>query len=112
MAARWQAEFEWWAHAGLARSAGIPDAAIEAIRNREPPTLSDETTAIVHEVAHQLSERGQVEPTTYQAALEALGEEGLVHLVCLCGYYTLVSFTLNAFDVPLPDGATPQWPRP
>ncbi len=112
MAARWQAEFEWWAHAGLARGAGIPDAAIEAICNREPPTLPDETTAIVHELAHQLTERGQVEPTTYQAALEALGEEGLVQLVCLCGYYTLVSFTLNAFDVPLPDGATPQWPRP
>jgi hypothetical protein len=33
----------------------------------------------------------------------------MVELVTLCGYYTLVSFLLNAFDVPLPPGAVAQW---
>jgi hypothetical protein len=33
----------------------------------------------------------------------------MVDLVALCGYYTLVSFTLNAFAVPLPPGAEPVW---
>jgi hypothetical protein len=33
----------------------------------------------------------------------------MVELVSLCGYYTLVSFTLNAFEVPLPAGIAPTW---
>jgi hypothetical protein len=33
----------------------------------------------------------------------------MVELVAICGYYTLISFLLNAFEVPLPDGATPAW---
>jgi hypothetical protein len=32
-----------------------------------------------------------------------------VELVSLCGYYTLISFLLNAFDVPLPSDAVPIW---
>jgi 4-carboxymuconolactone decarboxylase len=33
----------------------------------------------------------------------------MVELVALCGYYTLISFTLNAFEVPLPAGAKSTW---
>jgi len=33
----------------------------------------------------------------------------MVEFVALCGYYSLVSLLLNAFAVPLPPGATPQW---
>ena len=36
----------------------------------------------------------------------------MVELVSLCGYYTLISFLLNAFDVPLPPGAAPMWDPP
>jgi len=36
----------------------------------------------------------------------------MVELVSLCGYYTLISFTLNAFEVPLPSGATEKWLKP
>jgi len=34
----------------------------------------------------------------------------MVELVTLCGYYTLISFLLNAFDVQLPEGTAPRWP--
>ena len=34
---------------------------------------------------------------------------GVVELVSLCGYYTLVSFLLGAFAVPLPPGAPLTW---
>ncbi len=45
----------------------------------------------------------------YAAARELLGDKGMVELVTLCGYYTLVSFVLNAFEVPIPPGAVPTW---
>ena len=47
---------------------------------------------------------GRVDQALYDAARAHLGDGGLVELVTLAGYYTLVSFTLNAFDVPLPEG--------
>jgi 4-carboxymuconolactone decarboxylase len=43
------------------------------------------------------------------AAHRFLGDAGMVELVSLCGYYTLISYLLNAFTVPLPPGTTPMW---
>jgi hypothetical protein len=40
-----------------------------------------------------------------------LGDAGMVELVSLCGYYTLISFLLNALAVPLPPGTAPMWAR-
>ena len=64
----------------------------------------------MHAVARQLVEDGHVDQATYDAARQLLGDRGVVELVTLCGYYTLVSFTLNAFDVALPPGEAPAWP--
>jgi len=73
------------------------------------PELPDDER-IVHNVASQLVQRGRVDDATYKAAHELLGDRGIVELITLCGYYTLVSFTLNAFEVPLPPGKARQWP--
>jgi 4-carboxymuconolactone decarboxylase len=107
--ARWKAEFEWWAHARMARRHGVPDAVVDAIgRGEDPPFLmNDERT--VYQVARQLTDGGQVDSGAYADAQRLLGDAGLVELVSLCGYYTLVSFLLNAFTVPLPPGAAPAW---
>lgn len=43
------------------------------------------------------------------SACAVLGDAGMVELVSLCGYYTQVSFLLNAFTVPLPPDALPMW---
>ena len=107
--ARWQAEFEWWAHSRMALRHGVSQDAVDAIaRGATPPLLDDER--VVHEVARQLVDDGRVDRATYDAAHELLGDRGIVELVTLCGYYTLVSFTLNAFDVGLPPGEEPTWP--
>jgi 4-carboxymuconolactone decarboxylase len=107
--ARWKAEFEWWAHARMAREHGVSDAVVDAIgRGEEPPfTADDERTS--YAVAHELANTGQLSQAGYDAALDLLGEAGMVELVSLCGYYTLISYVLNAFDVMLPPGARPTW---
>jgi 4-carboxymuconolactone decarboxylase len=109
--ARWQAEFEWWAHAPMAREHGVAGAVVDAIgRGEDPPFETDDERA-VYEVARQLSRSGRVDQEAYDAAHRFLGDAGMVELVSLCGYYTLVSFLLNAFAVPLPPGAAPMWDR-
>jgi 4-carboxymuconolactone decarboxylase len=45
-----------------------------------------------------------VADVTYAAAVKEFGEIGAVDLVGILGYYTLISMTLNTFNVPLPEG--------
>ena len=104
--ATWQAEFEWWAHARIARKEGVPEDTLTAIRNGEPPSLPDPVEQAAYDVAAALLKDGKVDETTYRNARAAVGDGGLVELVTLVGYYTLVSYILNAFEVPLPDGET------
>lgn len=108
---RWKAEFEWWAHARMAREQGVPDAVVDAIgRGDDPPfTADDERT--VYAVARELTLTGALSQDSYAAAQGLLGDAGLVELVSLCGYYTLISYLLNAFAVPVPAAAELMWPQ-
>jgi 4-carboxymuconolactone decarboxylase len=94
VAARWKAEFEWFAHSPMAREHGLSEAVDERV---------------VYAVARELATTGRLDQASYEAARRLLGDEGMVELVSLCGYYTLISYLLNAFEVPLPPGATPMW---
>ena len=107
--ARWQAEFEWWAHARMAREHGVADDVVDAIGRGEDPPFTRADERAIYTVAAQLSRTGQLTADAYAGAHGLLGDAGLVELVSLCGYYTLISFLLNAFDVPLPPDATPKW---
>ena len=110
--ARWQAEFEWWAHAAMAREHGVAEAVVDAIgRGEDPPFEADDERA-VYTVARQLAHSGHLDQEAYEAAHRFLGDAGMVELVSLCGYYTLISFLLNGFEVPLPPGAAPMWAEP
>lgn len=110
--ARWKAEFEWWAHARMARRHGVADAIVDAIERGDEPVFEADDERTVHAVAAQLVKTGHVDQDTYDAARQLIGDAGLVELVSLCGYYTLVSYLLNAFQVPLPEGVTPVFDPP
>jgi 4-carboxymuconolactone decarboxylase len=107
--ARWRAEFEWWAHARMARENGVPDAVVDAIGRGENPPFEMDDERAVYMAARQLGQSGRLDEETFAAAQRILGDAGMVELVSLCGYYTLVSFLLNAFAVPLPPDASPMW---
>jgi 4-carboxymuconolactone decarboxylase len=109
VAAHWKAEFEWWAHARMAREHGVADEIVDAIGRGETPSFTADDEALVYDFARQLVVGGRVDHETYASAADLLGNQGVVELVSLCGYYTLISFTLNAFAVPLPPGAEPAW---
>ena len=102
--AMWMAEYEWWAHSAIGRREGVSDETIDSIHRGERPLLPDPLEQAVYDFTSALLETGRVDPAPYDAARAQLGDGGLVELVTLVGYYTLVSFTLNAFEVPLPSG--------
>jgi 4-carboxymuconolactone decarboxylase len=107
--ARWKAEFEWWVHARMAREHGVSDAVIDAIGAGEDPPLEAADERAIYAVVRQLSFTGQLDQDAYDAAQRLLGDPGMVELVSLCGYYALISYLLNAFDVALPASASPRW---
>ena len=94
----------WYAHAPEAIEAGISADAVEAIRNKGKPELTEPDEILIYGFVHELLETRTVSPKTYQQTEAAIGHRGIVDLVGIVGYYCLVSATLNVFDMPLPDG--------
>jgi 4-carboxymuconolactone decarboxylase len=104
MARYWGAEYEWYAHSPIAAEAGISAAAIESIRCGLTPVLASPEEQVVHEFVDTLNRHRQIPPALYQRATELLGESGVIDLVGVAGYYTLISMTINVFGVSPPDG--------
>jgi 4-carboxymuconolactone decarboxylase len=107
----WRAQYEWFAHAPLAEKAGVPAAAVEAIRTGGAPHFAAADEALVHRVCSEIFRTQRLSDPTFSAAVAAFGEHGLVELIGIIGYYTLIGNTLNVFQVPLPPGQTPPFPE-
>ena len=101
--AHFHAKFEFAAHGPMAIAAGVSESAVNAIRHGTPPTLENNTEELAYEVASALLSDHQLSDSLYSRARAAFSEGELIELVTIIGYYCLVSLTLNAFDVPLPN---------
>ena len=103
----WSAQFEFWAHARLARTAGLPDPIIEAIAaGRRPATLSHDER-IVYDFCTELFRDKAVSDATFKAIVDRFGEQGVIDLIAATGYYSIVSMVLNVDRYPLPEGEQP-----
>ena len=100
----WGSEFEWYAHKKIGLAAGVSPAIIESIRKHEAPDWQSPDQGIVNSFTKMLLETRRVTDTVYDEAVTTLGQDGVVDLVGIVGYYSLISMTINVFDVPLPDG--------
>lgn len=105
-ARHWTAHYEWYAHKRLALAGGMDPAIIEDIRCRRTPKFDDPQAQMIYDVAKSLHEGKSIAKPLYDAAVKLIGERGVVEIIGLCGYYTLVSMTLNAFQFDLPPGET------
>lgn len=103
-ARHWTAHFEWYAHKKLALEGGLDPAIIDDIKNRRTPSFNDAKAQVIYDVARSLHEARGLSQPLYDEAVAALGERGLVEVIGLCGYYTLVSMTLNTYEFGLPEG--------
>jgi len=109
VAAHWRADYEWYAHAGLAQKQGISQGVLDAIAAGGAPELTEPADAAVYAFARELLKTGRVSDESYRAVVGLFGEGGAVDLSGLLGYYTLLAMTLNAFEVDVPDEAEIPW---
>jgi 4-carboxymuconolactone decarboxylase len=100
----WGSQYEWYAHAPLALKAGLDPAVVAAIgAGRKPDKMKDDE-AIVWEFTTQLRRDYGVDDAIYGKALEKFGEQGIMDLIAVNGYYDVVSMTLNVARVAPPAG--------
>jgi len=96
--------YEWFAHKRLALKAGMDPKIIDAIRDRRTPLFDDPKGQMIYDVAKSLHEGHGLSKPLYDQAIDVLSLRGLVEVIGLCGYYTMVSMTLNSFEFGLPEG--------
>ena len=97
-------DFEWWAHTRLGRSAGLSDAELDEIASGEFADRADvePVEAAVHRAARLLAARDALDDERYAVLVAVLGEQRLVELAVLIGYYTTLALMLDVFRVGSP----------
>ena len=100
----WRSAYELYAHAAVARKAGLSNDAIQALASGGLPDALSEQEKLASRFARELSNCHRVDASLYQAAEAAFGARGLADLTFLAGIYHIVCGLLNAFEIPSPDG--------
>ena len=104
-AQHWGSQYEWFAHAPLAIKAGLDPDIVAAIGAGTKPAKMKDDEAIVWEFTTQLRRDHSVDDAIYAKAMEKFGENGIMDLVAVNGYYDVVSMTLNVAHVVPPKDA-------
>ena len=102
-----RSSLEWHIHEQMALKAELPAAIIADIFAQHRPADADDDMLRIYDYAHELTENNTVSDATHKRVTERFGVVAVVELTALVGYYTMVAMTLNAHQIPLPDGATP-----
>lgn len=96
----------WYAHASSARAAGVPGAAIDAIRERRTASgLRPDEQAAYHYTCELLRER-KVSQATHDRASASFGRCSALTLTNLIACYAMLAYNMNAYELVPPQHAT------
>ena len=104
-------QYEWSAHEPLGQAAGLEQDIIDIVKYRKDlstlPSIEGfgDTEQILVQFTRELVSDEKVSSETFTKTIEIFGNEGVVDIVGLIGYYNFVAMTLKAFDVQRPLGS-------
>lgn len=103
-ARQWTQQYEYSAHEPTALKAGVKQDFISAIAEGHRPTgmAADEEAA--YDFCAELRQNQSVSDATYARAVSKFGEQGVIDMTGLVGYYTTLAMIINVARSPLPDG--------
>jgi 4-carboxymuconolactone decarboxylase len=99
----WRAQYEWYAHAPIADKAGVTLRTIEDLRRGRPPNSAPKDERAIYDFVQELYKTRRVSDRTYKRVHALLGDQAIVELVGILGYYALISMTLNVFRMMPPE---------
>lgn len=106
-ARQWTQQYEYNVHRVNGAKAGIKQETIDAItQGRRPETMTPDEE-IAYDFFTELSQNHSVSDPTYARAVGKFGEQGVIDMTALTGYYTTLAMIMNVARSPLPAGATP-----
>ena len=103
----WTSQYEWSSHYKHALAGGLDPAIAQDIAQNKRPAKMDADEAIIYDFSRELHETKGVSDALYKKAVDRFGERGVVDLIMVNGFYTLVSMCLNVDRTPLPEGVAP-----
>ena len=118
MAARdWSCQYEWAVHVPHALRGGLSQDTIDALAECRRPARMKADEAIVYDFVNELLKNRSVSDTTYARAVKRFGEESVVDLVGVVGYYAMIAMLMNVARTAPPNGllplaALPQYAKP
>jgi 4-carboxymuconolactone decarboxylase len=103
-AREWTQQYEWTAHHDIAVKAGLKPSIADAIADARRPSGMDEEEEAVYDMSTEIHRTKRVSDETYKKAVAKFGEQGVIELLGINGYYTFLAMTLNATRAGLPPG--------
>ncbi|MEA2538608.1 MAG: 4-carboxymuconolactone decarboxylase [Chloroflexota bacterium] len=100
----WSAQYAWWKRVELCLAAGISQDVIDAVRERRRPVLADPAMAAVFEYVTELLERRRVSDATHARLRAIVGDEPIIELVMIVGFYSMLGLVCDAFEPAFPAG--------
>ena len=98
----WRCDYERYAHAAVAREAGLSPCAIATLQQGEPAEDLSEEEDVARRFTLSLSSNHAVSDGLFEEARIRFQDRGIVDMIILAGCYDLISSLLNAFKVPVP----------
>jgi 4-carboxymuconolactone decarboxylase len=98
---RWGTPYANYEHEKIGVEQGrLAPESVEALISGRPVSFEDGRQQVVYELASALVTPRYVPLGLYRRAIALLGEAGIVDVTVLIGWFTAVSMTLAAFDIP------------
>lgn len=101
----WSQVFEWHHHRIIAEKTGLAAEIIDAIAEGRRPAKMAADEAAIYDFIDELSRNRSVSDPTYARAKEHFGERGVIDMIGIHGYYSLLAMILNVSRAPLPEGS-------
>ena len=110
----WTQHFEWFVHVPLGRKAGISEDTIAALADGRRPSGMSEDEELAYDFSEELLRNKGVSETTYRRAVMRFGENGVIDMLGVAGYFTTVSMIMNVAHSPPPadESVAPLVPYP
>ena len=102
VARQWTQQFEWFVHMPLALDAGVKRETLASLAEGRRPDAMATDEEIAYDFCNELVQAKGVADTTYRRAVQQFGEQGVVDLLGLIGYFTTVSMVMNVAGTPPP----------
>jgi 4-carboxymuconolactone decarboxylase len=106
-----KSQYEFFAHARLARQAGLSEDTIQAIAQGTAPQGLSGDEAILVRYVQELLRQHKISDATFKAVRDRFGMRETLEITALVGHYLLVGQILAAFEVELPEGVKPEIPE-